>query len=138
MDAPLQNETFMPVFEEITDWQLAVARRYPQASFAVLVLEPKLAPAELAGPQDKQLEEFHRAVRAAVRTSDLTARGVRNEVWMLLPHSDSEGALARLRAMFISQGVRVRLEAAGIDIVHGQPMPDNAAQLMGDLRQSLP
>lgn len=138
-EAPLQNEAFLPVFEEILDWQLSVVRRYPEASLAVLVIEPHLgASDDTPAERDAKLAHFNRTLRQVIRASDLTARGVRHEVWLMLPHSDAQGALARLRAVFAQNAVSVRLESAAIDLRHGKPMPDSAAQLMGDLRQSLP
>jgi hypothetical protein len=134
----LQNETFMPVFEEIMDWQLNVVRRHAKATFAVLVVEPNL----LSTSQDSYqwsvvMTEFHKSLRQVIRTSDLSAFGNGNEVWLLLPHSDASGALARLRILFASAGTGLSLKGASINLRHGDVLPDSAVQLIGDLRQSL-
>jgi hypothetical protein len=137
-EGKLQNETFLPVFEEIADWQLSVVRRYPEASFSVLVVEPQLSKEGTAREVLEQLAEFYAMVRGVVRASDLTAQGSGNEVWLLLPHSDANGALMRLRAHFAKHNAQVRIEAAGVDLQHGRALPESAAQLMGDLRHTLP
>lgn len=136
--APLQNEAFMPVFEEILDWQLSVVRRYPAASLAVIVVEPQLDDIESGSARDARLAEFNSALRHVIRASDMTARGGRHEVWLMLPHSDAQGALARLKAEFVTLAASVRLDSAAINLRHGKPLPESAAQLMGDLRRSLP
>lgn len=78
----LPNETFMPVFEEMLDWQLSVARRYPNAPFAVLVAEPQFLSSHRAvSPQrTAELREFSSVLRQTIRASDLTAYGRFDEV----------------------------------------------------------
>jgi hypothetical protein len=131
----LPNEMFLPVFEEVLDWQLNVLRRYPQATLTVLVIEPKLS-----GLVDEALEDAVRAFRIdlcrTIRASDLVAQGLGNEVWLLLPHSDGAGALARLRDVFGNTETPV-YRSATLDVQYGTVLPDNAAHLMGDLRCQL-
>lgn len=131
----LPNEMFLPVFEEVLDWQLNILRRYPQATVTVFVIEPAIA--HLA--EDAQLaalNDFRAALRRTIRASDLVARGLGSEVWLLLPHSDGAGALARMNEVFGASG-KAGYRSAMLDIQYGMVMPDNGAQLMGDLRQQL-
>ncbi len=137
-DGFLTNETLMPVFEEITDWQLSVVRRYPEASFSVVVIEPRLDVDFTPRERADKLLEFYATVRQTVRASDLTSQGRGNEIWVLLPHSDAQGAVARLRAHFAAVKATVAIEAAGYAVRHAGMLPDSAAQLMGDLRQMMP
>lgn len=134
----LPNETFMPVFEEMLDWQMSVVRRYPNASFAVLVAEPKflsLHPA-VSPQRTAELREFSGLLRQTIRASDLTAYGHLNEVWLMLPHSDGAGSVARLRAAFASlQGLR--LQCAFVNVAHGRAMPASAYELIESLRAEM-
>lgn len=139
MNAPLMptlpNEMFLPVFEEVLDWQLNVLRRYPEATLTVLVVEPAVA--DLADDaRDAAVESFRQALCRTIRASDLVAQGLGSEVWLLLPHSDGEGALARLRDVFGATQTPV-YRSATLDVVYGTVLPDSAAHLMGNLRRQL-
>jgi hypothetical protein len=131
----LPNEMFLPVFEEVLDWQLNILRRYPQATLTVLVVEPAVS--DVVGEsQAETVDAFRHALCRTIRASDLVAQGLGNEVWLLLPHSDGEGALARLREVFGTTDTPV-YRSATLDVLYGAVLPDSAAQLMGDLRHQL-
>lgn len=135
LNSALPNEMFLPVFEEVLDWQLNILRRYPQATLTVLVVEPALA--EVAGDAvDAAVEAFRLALCRTIRASDLVAKGLGSEVWLLLPHSDGDGALSRLRDVFGTTDTPV-YRSATFDVQYGAVLPDNAAHLMGDLRRQL-
>ena len=131
----LPNEMFLPVFEEVLDWQLNILRRYSQATLTVLVVEPAVS--DVVGEsQAETVDAFRHALCRTIRASDLVAQGLGNEVWLLLPHSDGEGALARLREVFGTTDTPV-YRSATLDVLYGAVLPYSAAQLMGDLRHQL-
>jgi hypothetical protein len=134
--AALPNEMFLPVFEEVVDWQLNILRRYPTATLTVVVLEPRLDHQADVNAQEATLTAFRQALCRGIRASDLVAQGLASEVWLLLPHSDGEGALARLREMFEATPTPL-FRSATLDLQYGQVLPDHAHQLMGDLRRKL-
>jgi len=133
--APLPNEMFLPVFEEVLDWQLNIVRRYAKATLTVLVIEPRLDKLDEAA-REVALTDFRLALRRTMRTSDLVALGLGSEVWLLLPLSDGEGALARLREMFGITDTPL-FRSAMMDLSYGMVLPDNGAQMMGDMRSML-
>lgn len=135
VSAPLPNEMFLPVFEEVLDWQLNIVRRYAKATLTVLVIEPRLDKLDEAA-REAALTDFRLALRRTMRTSDLVALGLGSEVWLLLPLSDGEGALARLREMFGITDTPL-FRSAMMDLSYGMVLPDNGAQMMGDMRSML-
>lgn len=132
----LPNEMFLPVFEEVVDWQLNILRRYPHSTLTVVVLEPKLEHLATDDERGEALAAFRRALCRCIRASDLVAQGLACEVWLLLPYSDGAGALARLREVFETTATPL-FRSATADLMYGAVLPDTGAQLMGDLRREL-
>lgn len=95
------------LFERLLDWQIALARRYPESHFFSVIglrvrnLEELVSARGRSGTATL-VDGFAERLRATLRTTDLTTRGDDDHIWLLTPHTDEAAArllVSRIRAL---------------------------------------
>ncbi len=87
----LQNVSFQHFTFQL-DWFFAMARRYEHEIFTVFALRlinlKELETAIGSARLFELMEEFVKRVRKSLRSTDFSARGMENDLWVLLPKTD--------------------------------------------------
>lgn len=131
------------LFERLLDWQIALARRYPESHFFCVVGLRVRNLEELVSGIGRSstatlVDGFAERLRATLRTTDLTTRGDDDHIWLLTPHTDEAGGrllVSRIRelgrASRQADASMLALSTAVTALPGDETLPLEANQLMG-------
>ncbi|MDO6386572.1 MULTISPECIES: diguanylate cyclase [unclassified Uliginosibacterium] len=131
------------LFERLLDWQIALARRYPESHFFSVIGLRVRNLEELVSTLGRSvtatlIDGFAERLRATLRTTDLTTRGDDDHIWLLTPHTDEAGArllVSRMRelgqASRQANAAVLALSTAVVSMPGADGLPLEANQLMG-------
>ncbi|MGC3999712.1 MAG: hypothetical protein QM767_20605 [Anaeromyxobacter sp.] len=135
------------LFERLIDWQVALARRYPESHFfSVIGLRvanlSRLVETLGRSGTAALVDSFAERLRAMLRVCDVTTRSDEH-LWLLAPHTDAKGAgclIGRIEKLTEAtrqpSGLKLELGST-VGSIPGEDVPTEGSQLMGVLASRL-
>jgi GGDEF domain-containing protein len=136
------------LFERLIDWQVALAKRYPESHFFSVIAFRVANLGELVETLGRSatgalVDAFAERLRAMLRVCDLTTRGDEH-FWLLAPHTNSQGTKTLIQRVVAlcdatRQGARVQLKltSTAATIPEDTEIPTEGNQMMGVLAARL-